>query len=77
MSNTKKEDNGSLWIETQLLQGQCNDSLRTVGESVFHTLGESIWEEVHKNPNGISIMVDWDDNETGEGTLRIEGMSNG
>ena len=47
MANTKKEDNGSLWIETQLLQGQCNDSLRTVGESVFHTLGESIWEEVH------------------------------
>ena len=72
MANTEKENNGSLWIETQLLQRN-NDSLRVAGENVFHTLGESIWEEVHKNPNGISIVVDWDDNETGEGTLRIEG----
>ena len=76
MANTEKEDNGSLCIETQLLQGN-NDSLRVTGENVFHTLGESIWKEVHENPNGISIMVDWDDNKTGEGTLRIEGMSNG
>jgi hypothetical protein len=72
MANTEKENNGSLCIETQILQGN-NDSLRVVGDNVFHTLGESIWEEVHENPNGISIVVDWDDNETGEGTLRIEG----
>ena len=76
MANTKKEDNGSMKIETRLLQGN-NDSLRVTGENVFYTLGESIWKEVHENPNGISIMVDWDDNETGEGTLRIEEMNNG
>ena len=76
MANTKKEDSGSMKIETQLLQGN-NDSLRITGENVFHTLGESIWEEVHENPNGIIVKVDWDDNETKEGTLRIEGVSNG
>ena len=76
MANTKKEDNGSMKIETRLLQGN-KVNTRVTGDNVFHTLGESIWEEVHKNPNGISIMVDWDDSETGEGTLRIEGMSNG
>ena len=76
MANTKKEDSGSMKIETQLLQGN-NDSLRVTGENVFHTLGESIWEEVHENSNGIIVKVDWDDNETGEGTLKIEGMSNG
>ena len=76
MANTKKKNNGSMKIKTQLLQGN-RVNTRVTGENVFHTLGESIWEEVHKNPNGVSIVIDWDDNATGEGTLRIEGMSNG
>jgi len=76
MANTKKKDNGSMKIETRLLQGN-NDSLRVTGENVFHAVGESIWEAVHENPNGIIVKVDWDDNETGEGTLRIEEMNNG